>query len=168
MKKGSCLGREDVVVKVVVKFSRCLGMDSLRLCLSCTGRKPAGSRNKRSRREVAGASGACARKGGGSSNRGCYPADSPLTDAPLPYHGSSIEEREAPASSSVSDDSLEKILEHAAQDDQPDTPGYWRNRGIGDVDTPPIRRRGLLIPPPSCYSSSSNSVAFSVDSCIFF
>lgn len=77
---------------------------------------------------------------------------------------SSIEE-EAPASS-VSDDSLEKILEHAAQDDQPDTPGYWRNRGIGDVDTPPIRRRGLLLPPPplSTYSSSSNSISASVDS----
>ena len=153
-------------------------MDSLRLCLSCAGRKPSGSsgsrNNKRSRHELPTAShGECAvRKGGSSSNKGCcYPVDSQLTDAPLSRQGSSIEERiEAKESSSVSDDSLEKILEHAAQDDQPDTPGYWRNRGIGDVDTPPIRRRGLLIPPPplSCYSSSSNSVNFSVDSCTPF
>lgn len=144
-------------------------MDSLRLCLSCAGRKPAGSRSKGSRRN----SGAgCFSKGG--SSKGCRPADPQLTDAPLPasthHRLSSIEEREVAASSSVSDDSLEKILEHAAHDDQPDTPGYWRNRGIGDVDTPPIRRRGLLIPPPplSCYSSSSNSVTFSVDSCTIF
>lgn len=131
-----------------VKFSRCFGMDSLRLCLSCAGRKPLGSRNKRSR-------GTRCFKGG---SQVC--ADSKVTASAL----SSIEEE--PAASSVSDDSLEKILEHAAQDDQPDTPGYWRNRGIGDVDTPPIRRRGLLFPPPplSSYSSSSNSVSPSVDS----
>ncbi len=163
-------GRRSKVV-LSCKFSRCLGMDSLRLCLSCAGRKPAGSRNKGSRRN----SGAgCFSKGG--SSKGCRPADLPLADGPQlpasPHHRlSSIEERDvAASSSSVSDDSLEKILEHAAHDDQPDTPGYWRNRGIGDVDTPPIRRRGLLIPPPplSCYSSSSNSVTFSVDSCTNF
>lgn len=127
-------------------------MDSLRLCLSCAGRKPLGSRNKRSRRD-----GGCVRSG----SQMC-PKVAACSSSVFPL--SSIEE-EAPASS-VSDDSLEKILEHAAQDDQPDTPGYWRNRGIGDVDTPPIRRRGLLLPPPplSTYSSSSNSISASVDS----
>lgn len=131
-------------------------MDSLRLCLSCAGRRhhhrdngrgdiksdrrSSNSRcfGKRSRRDVA--SSQC--------------SASPVTPAPAVVDDDD-------------DDSLEKVLEHAAQDDQPDTPGYWRNRGIGDVDTPPIRRRVLLLPPPppSCSSSSNSIVSF--DSCIY-
>ncbi len=116
-------------------------MDSLRLCLSCAGRKPG--------------SGGGGGSGGhrGSRRDGQQQQQPPVIPSP------------SPSVASVSDDSLEKVLEHAAKDNQPDTPGYWRNRGIGDVDTPPIRRRVLLLPPPppSC-SSSSNSI-ISVDYC---
>lgn len=115
-------------------------MDSLRLCLSCAGRKPSDAIGKRGRQRP---------------TSGGHQVDKAVTSSSPPS-----------SSASVSDDSLEKVLEQiaTARDDQPDTPGYWRNHGIGDVDTPPVRRKAFLLPLPPPSTSSSNSI-ISVDSC---
>lgn len=129
-------------------------MDSLRLCLSCAGRKPSSGKSKRGQRVKAGQD--------GDDGQPQEPKQRP--DLVMGAGASSHQMAAEP--SEVSEDSLEKVLEHAGHDDRPDTPGYWRNRGIGDVDTPPVRRRVMAPHPaiPSC-SSSSNSVGSFIDSC---
>ena len=64
-----------------------------------------------------------------------------------------------PPTPSIIDDadssSIEKVLEMAGSG-RPDSPGYWRNERMM-LDTPPLRRRVMLLPSCSDSSSSLNS-----------